>query len=283
MDSIGWESLPLEIQTHIIWFLSLPEILAFRVVSKKFKLCCDNEITWKHEVQKISGSIKCPKSWRELYISHYKSFVWSSENKGPHIQLDSSQRQANSLREGGWSNDRKASFYWQCVISKHAITPELNYAEFKLEQYDATLINTRGIMIGIDYLKNEVSSSTSPCWIGLNGGWGYAAKSGELFTPGSRSNHLSKRLNKGYKEGDVIGILFDFDNKELAFFVNNELHGTEKLEKKYWQPEFHFAFAAAHGDSVVSFQVPKFRQESILKYQKSISVRSPRQVPTQTD
>lgn len=91
------------------------------------------------------------------------------------------------------------------------------------------MVNTRGVMIGVDIVKPEVSSTHSPCWIGLNSGWGYAAKSGELFIPGSRSNHLSRPFNKGYKQGDTIGkklfanniclICFHFKQKEFFLIL----------------------------------------------------------------
>jgi len=105
MSSIEWDILPVEIQTHIIWLLSLPEILRLRLVSKNFRSCCDNDGKWREEVQMISAIYKLPSAgtWKALYINCYDTFAWSSENKGPHIQLNHSQKEATSLKDGGWS------------------------------------------------------------------------------------------------------------------------------------------------------------------------------------
>lgn len=45
---------------------------------------------WKEQVYLISGVTTLPfpeYSWKSLYISYNKKFVWSSELKGPHIEV----------------------------------------------------------------------------------------------------------------------------------------------------------------------------------------------------
>jgi len=269
-----WEDLPKEIQQEIIVSLNLFELLKCRLICKNFQVLIDDDSIWKKHVKQISGTGSLPSqysNWKELFIYYYQNFSWDSVKKGPHINLEGCERTAVSLNTGGWAGDRITNFYWQTVLSKIHVTPSCNVVEVFVQEFDKVLLNTRGIMIGVDLEdKIQITEKESPCWIGLDSGWGYAAKSGELFVPGSRSNHASKLFARSYGKGDVVGVLVDFEENELAFFVNYKLAGiesivghTQNLSKLKW------AFAAAHGNTRVDLKLPYNRDMYIEEYKKN--------------
>lgn len=270
---MNWLDLPNEVQTYILLFIPLNVLVhKCRLISHKIKSQADGDTIWKTLVQQISGDTRLPKgfsSWKELYISYYSDFSWAENSKGKNIKLIQNNRKAISLNEGGWTGNRVSDFFWQMVLSKISITPTLNYAEFIIDEFDSSLVNTRGIMIGIDCSSKSKHNGDTPAWIGLETGWGYAAKSGEMFVPGSRVNHANHPFSTPYEEGDEIGVLVDFKKHRLAFFVNKKLRGIEVIPSGEWKDDFCFAMAAAHGRTSVTIRPPQHREHCLRIYEES--------------
>ena len=64
---------------------------------------------------------------------------------------------------------------WQTVLTKMQVTPEVNYCEFVIENYNFQSTNSWNIIIGI--VSHEIPVlEPRGCWIGLETGWGYVAQ-----------------------------------------------------------------------------------------------------------
>lgn len=221
------------------------------------------------------------------------------------FQLENRNRKAVSLNSGSLIKNRVDQFFWQMVLSKLVLTPVLNYAEFVIDEFDNSLSNTRGIMIGIDLSTKTHATETTPAWIGLDTGWGksnlFCIDFSSELTFFFEQVMLLKVGRCLYQEHECItliilfqnlmvkemlqvtfysltnlqmlidifctGVLVDFKDMNLAFFVNNEFKGIEPLSPAPPRLDnFSFACACAHGKTTVSIRIPQYREHCIRTY-----------------
>ena len=139
------------------------------------------------------------------------SYAWESAEHGAFLLVSAA---TPSIVRNAGSNDK-----WQMVRSVQTFSTGVQRACVKLVSDPATS-NTWRFIIGVT--PNALDCSGPKQWVGTGGSWGYIAGTG------GRCHHAAKSEAYGekYHEGDVIGVVMDFDARTLSFSRNGVSQGV---------------------------------------------------------
>eukprot|EP00455_Lapot_gusevi_P012407 TRINITY_DN1586_c0_g1_i3.p1 TRINITY_DN1586_c0_g1~~TRINITY_DN1586_c0_g1_i3.p1 ORF type:complete len:119 (+),score=15.23 TRINITY_DN1586_c0_g1_i3:200-556(+) len=76
--------------------------------------------------------------------------------------------------------------------------------------------------MSVGLIPSTFSFTHDKMWIGAQGSWGY------IMGTGGKCNNKgqSDPYGQAYKEGDRIGILMDYEARQIEFFVNGRSQGV---------------------------------------------------------
>jgi hypothetical protein len=109
---------------------------------------------------------------------------------------------------------------WQTCMSLLHYDSGRRYVELIIEavgESTNTWFMCLGVVPSTFSLANEKQR-----WVGAQGGWGFIAATGGKC----RNVGKSEKYGRRFGPGDRVGVLMDFDNKQLEFFVNRVSQGV---------------------------------------------------------
>ena len=131
------------------------------------------------------------------------SYQWDSFEKGGFLLV------AGSVVRNSGSGDK-----WQMVRSVQSFSSGHHRIAVKVTS-DPQTSNTWRFIVGV--VPATLDCSGSKQWVGTGGSWGYIAGTGGKCHNAARSDEYGER----WGDGDVVGIVLDFDARTIEFWRND--------------------------------------------------------------
>ncbi len=116
--------------------------------------------------------------------------------------------------------NRGTTSAWQTCMSLLHYDSGRRYVELIIEAVGEST-NTWFMCVGIVPSTFSLTNEKQR-WVGAQGGWGFIAATGGKC----RNVGKSEKYGRRFGPGDRVGVLMDFDNKQLEFFVNRVSQGV---------------------------------------------------------
>ena len=139
------------------------------------------------------------------------SYAWEAAERGPFLSI--SPDAPSVLRNAG-SNDK-----WQMARSLQVFSSGVQRVAVKVLS-DPHTSNTWRFIIGVVPTSLDVSGPKQ--WVGTGGSWGYIAGTGGRCHSQAKSEDYGAK----YGEGDVVGLVMDFEQRTLSFWKNGASQGV---------------------------------------------------------
>ena len=139
------------------------------------------------------------------------SYAWEAAERGPFLSINPDT--PSIVRDTG-SADK-----WQMARSVQVFSAGVQRVAVKILS-DPHTSNTWRFIIGVVPSSLDVSGPKQ--WVGTGGSWGYIAGTGGKCHNQAKSEEYGAK----YGEGDIIGLVMDFEQRTLSFWKNGASQGV---------------------------------------------------------
>jgi len=201
------ESLPLEVQVHVLRFISPQQLCRIGQVSKRWYQLAHTPEIWKELFVNATGieyHFEEPSGefWKQLFIEYYQAPNWDVYWKGPSLEVSDDGRTVT--RSAGI-----AGTYWQMIRLKVLLTSgQVRLFSFRIDKWSSNSIMFR-VVTNLWKLPEGIP------------GTGYAGASvvNRAKVKGPSAAYYVHRPNTA-AEGDIVSVLVNLQSRKL-FFIKN--------------------------------------------------------------